>query len=220
MRRNFDLSTGLVAIGAAAVLVSLFLEWYAPGLSAWDAFEIVDWALAVLAAGALVALAGETSGTTPPTRRLAWIAGAVALLVVAELIDPPPAASGSTREVGAWIALAGAAALVAGAALRVMRISVTIDVAERERRHRTAAVDARDSERPEDERRGELWSTSNGDPAQETAPPAPESPQRAERTERPGPAPGASSPPSSPPSADDPDRTQPLPAAERPDEAG
>ncbi len=143
MRRNFDLSTGLVAIGAVAVLVSLFLDWYAPGLSAWDAFELADWLLAALAAGALVVLFAETVGTAPPTRRLAWISGIVALVVVAQLLDPPPAASGAEREVGAWIALGGAVLMVTGVVLALMRISVTIDVAARERRRRTSAVDAR-----------------------------------------------------------------------------
>jgi hypothetical protein len=200
LRRNFDLSTGLVAIGAAAVLVSLFLDWYVPGLSAWDVFEIVDWALVALAAGALVVLGGEASATTPPTQRLAWIAGLVALLVVSQLIDPPPAVpDDASREVGAWIALAGAALMVTGAVLRLMRISVTIDVAERERRRRTAAVDAR----------------GHGEARDEAAAASP-SPAGSSST-------AAAEPASNlwkGPAADDPDRTQPLPPAERPHEAG
>jgi hypothetical protein len=142
LRRNFDLSTGLVAIGAVAVLVSLFLDWYDPGISAWQAFELADWLLAALAIGALVTIGSEAISGDAASQRLAWICGAVAFVVVAELIDPPPAASGAAREIGAWVALAGGAAMVAGAVLALAQISVTIDVAER--RRRTAAVDARD----------------------------------------------------------------------------
>ncbi len=168
MRRNFDLSTGLVAIGAVAVLVSLFLDWYEPAISAWDAFELADWLLAALAVGALVVVGGQAAGAQAPSQRLAWICGIVAFVVVAELLDPPPAAREATREVGAWIALGGAAAMVAGAVLALAQISVTIDVSER--RRRSAAVDARGGDedaaaQPGDAAAGEqpgLWQRPNG----------------------------------------------------------
>jgi hypothetical protein len=143
LRRNFDLSTGLVGIGAVAVLISLFLDWYEPGLTAWHAFELADWLLAALAVGALVVIATEAA-SGDGSQRLAWICGIVAFVVLAQIIDPPPAASGNARAVGAWVALAGSAAMVAGAVLALAEISVSIDVAER--RRRTAAVDARDGE--------------------------------------------------------------------------
>ena len=57
MRHRIDLGAGLVALGAIGLLVSLFLDWYSPALSAWDAFEIVDWALVLCAVAALVAVA-------------------------------------------------------------------------------------------------------------------------------------------------------------------
>jgi hypothetical protein len=142
MRRNFDLSTGLVGIGAVAVLISLFLDWYQPGLTAWHVFELADWLLAALAVGALVIILTETASADSSSQKLAWICGIVAFVVIAQLIDPPPAASGNDRAAGAWVALAGSVAMVAGAVLALAQISVTIDVAER--RRRTAAVDARD----------------------------------------------------------------------------
>lgn len=224
MRRNFDLSTGLVALGAVAVLVSLFLEWYVPGLTAWDVFEIADWLLAALAGGALVVLFGETVGTTPPTRRLAWISGIVVLVVVAQLLDPPPAARDAGREVGAWIALGGSALMVAGVVLALMQISVTIDVAERERRRRTSAVDAREgrgargpeggagAEAPGEP--GGLWkaprASSGGDPAEESTEPETVVVD-ADAVEEPSDAPRTSV-------DEDPQRTQPMPRTERPDE--
>jgi hypothetical protein len=193
MRRDVDLSIGLVAIGAIAVLVSLFLDWYEPGLAAWDAFEVVDWLLLAFAVAAL-ALAGSaatrSAGAGAAGTRLAFICGIVAFLVIAEILDPPPAVRGADREIGAWIALGGAALMVAGAVLAIAQISVTIDVSER--RRRTAAVDARngaDDEPPASARGGaSLWTPPAGEDADDGAP------------------------------APDPDRTQPLPRVARPDD--
>jgi hypothetical protein len=201
LRRTIDLSTALVGIGAIAVLVSLFLDWYEPGLRAWDVFEIVDWALFGLAIAALAVLALETTTTAPPSQRLGWICGILALIVVAELLDPPPAAHGATREIGAWVALAGAAVMVAGAVMAMAELSVTIGVAGRERRTRTAAVDARED-------------AGGGDPSA-----------------APGPAPGSASAPaksselwqspadraSAADDVPDADKTQPLSPVDRPD---
>ncbi len=86
------------------------------------------------------------AGGGVPSNRLAWICGLLAFVVVAQLLDPPPAARGEAREVGAWLALGGSALMVAGAVLAMAQISVTIDVTERERRQRMAAVDARDDD--------------------------------------------------------------------------
>lgn len=211
MRRNFDLSTVLAALGAVNVVVALFFEWYDPGLSAWDVFEIVDWALLALALFALAVLAAETFGTAPPSQRMPWIAGAMALLVVAELIDAPPAAAGSERAFGAWLALGGIVLLVAGVGLALLRISVTIDVAGRERRRRTAAVDARASDGPAttDATGGGLWKR------------APAGKAKGQVEGEPGPS-GAAARPAAPaadaPADADLDRTQPLPPTGRPDD--
>lgn len=202
-RTNYDLSTALVAIGAVAVLVSLFLDWFGPGYSAFDAFEVTDWLLVALAVGALVVIGTESwSGGGAPNNRLAWICGALAFLVVAQLLDPPPAVRGADREIGAWLALGGAALMVAGAVLAMAEISVTIDVAERERRRRMSAVDAR----AEAEDGGEAATSG-----------APERPVGSGLWQAPSPS-GPSSSDAKPP-ADDPDRTQPLRPRERPDAA-
>jgi hypothetical protein len=221
LRRNFDLSTVLVALGAIAVIIALFLDWYGPGLSAWDVFEIVDWALLALAVVALVVLASEAFGTAAPSRRLPWIAAVMTLLVVAEIIDAPPAVRGADREIGAWIALGGVVVLAGGVILALMRISVTIDVADRERRRRTAAVDARASDRETD---------AAGEAPAGGAPPVaggatgasalwkrpedrePKGPVEAEASSG-RPAPEVAAP-------DDPDRTQPLTPTERPNRDG
>jgi hypothetical protein len=230
-RTNYDLSTALVAVGAIAVLISLFLDWYEPGLSAFDVFEVTDWLLVALAVGALVVIGTEAwGGGSARSNRLAWICGILAFLVVAQVLDPPPAARGASREIGAWLALAGSAAMVAGAVMAVAEISVTIDVAERERRRRTAAVDARDEEvaaagspppapdAPARSGLSGLWQApAAGSDAAAEAPTSVTPPSAA----RPRPPKGSDTPrtPDAPEasSSSDPDRTQPLRPSDRPD---
>jgi hypothetical protein len=224
-RTNYDLSTALVAIGAIAVLVSLFLDWYEPGLSAFDAFEVTDWLLVALAVGALVVIGTEAwSGGGAPNNRLAWICGLLAFLVIAQLLDPPPAARGESREIGAWLALGGSALMVAGAVLAMAQISVTIDVTERERRRRMAAVDARAEDASEAPTTAAAPGGGGGLSGLWQAPTAPDAPAR---PSTPGPEPKApaeseaetqaSSPAPAPAPADDPERTQPLKPLDRPD---
>jgi hypothetical protein len=134
----------LVVVGALALLVSLFLDWFAPGVTAWTVFEIVDLVLAAIAILALVgavAVALPGAGIPPFTASVPLALGLIAfVLVAAALIDPPPAARSADPEIGAWIALAGAALISIGALLSVARISLQIIFAPREAgRSRTEA---------------------------------------------------------------------------------
>ena len=91
MRERFDAGTGLVAVGAVLLLVSLFVDWYRPGGDAWAVFESVDLALAGAAICALLAMAPRLGGGGLG-RALPIIAAAAFAVVVVQLIDPPPAA--------------------------------------------------------------------------------------------------------------------------------
>jgi hypothetical protein len=126
----------LIALGAAALAVSLFLDWYGvafgQSISAWTAFEVVDLILAVLAVAALVAIAERLFVHGRPPLLPPWVnivCGPVALLIICvQLIDEPPAAGGSaaTLEVGAWIAFAAAGLMTIGALLSNLRISLVV----------------------------------------------------------------------------------------------
>jgi hypothetical protein len=144
MTRRFEVGPMLVALGAIVLLVSLFMEWYGP-LTAWGAFEVVETLLAVLAVAALVVSAGLLLPDLEYLERrwLPLIVFSVAVLVAAELVDPPPAAVEDTLEAGAWLAFGSAIVMLVGAVLTFGRVSFAVSVEGREVRERVAVVDQR-----------------------------------------------------------------------------
>jgi hypothetical protein len=144
MTRRFEVGPLLVALGAALLLVSLFLEWYGT-LTAWEAFEVVEVLLAMLAIAALTVAAGLLLPDIGYLERrwLPPLVAAATILVVAEVIDPPPAASGEELEAGAWFAFGAALVMCAGALLTFGRISLALSVQDRDVRERVPVVDHR-----------------------------------------------------------------------------
>jgi hypothetical protein len=144
MTRRFEVGPILVALGAIMLLVSLFMAWYGP-LTAWDAFEVVEVLLAVLAVAALVVAAGLLLSDLEFVERrwLPLIVFAIAVLVAAELVNPPPAAADATLEEGAWLALGAALVMVGGAVLTFASVSLAVAVEGRDVRERVAVVDHR-----------------------------------------------------------------------------
>ncbi|MEJ7876879.1 MAG: hypothetical protein WKF62_09470 [Solirubrobacterales bacterium] len=126
----------IVALGAVMLLVALFLDWYGSGrgvddgFSAWTAFELVDIILALLALAAIAAaLEPMARGTSRIPDTVGAAAGPAALLlVIVSILNFPPAAQGFEGElkVGAWLALAGAAIMCAGALLALNRVSLVV----------------------------------------------------------------------------------------------
>lgn len=140
----------LIAIaGAVLLLVSLFLNFFAPGLTAWEVYEVIDLVLAACAiVGGLAAL-GLAGAPAPAieARWLGWSAGVAFVLVAASLVNHPPAVARDAQpELGIWLALAGSALMGAGALLSTARVHVTFNVEHR--RTRVAAVDARRAAAP------------------------------------------------------------------------
>jgi hypothetical protein len=144
MTRRFEVGPMLVALGAIALLVSLFMDWYGP-LTAWEAFEVVELLLTVLAVAALIVAAGLLVPVLEVLERrwLPLIVFGVAVLVAAELVDPPPAASEDTLQDGAWLAFGAALVMLAGTVLSFGRVSLAVAVEGRELRERVAVVDHR-----------------------------------------------------------------------------
>jgi hypothetical protein len=146
MTRRLEAGPLLVALGALLLLVSLFLNWFTGEITAWEAFEVWDLVLFVLALGAIAAGLGITTQDVELVDRRLLPVGvvAVAVIVVSQLLDPPPAAAGSDPETGIWIAVGAALLMCIGALLVYGRVHLSLTVEGREpRRRHVAAVDAR-----------------------------------------------------------------------------
>lgn len=142
--RRFDIGPLIVAAGSLLLLVSLFLDWYA-GESAWGAFEVADVLLAALALAALVTSVGVIAEDVAWLDRR-WLPGlvlAAAVLVIAELLSPPPVVGRADPQEGAWLAFAATLVMLAGTVLSLGRVSFSFAIEGREPRHRVAAVDHR-----------------------------------------------------------------------------
>ena len=146
--RKLDGGPLLALLGAALLLISLFLDWYEPRFTAWESFEVWDLVLAAAALAAIVTAAGLLRGDEPALERrwLPVLAGLAAVVVISQLLDPPPAVGDTNPVEGGWIALGGALLLALGALLAVARVSFSFSVDTSDRRQRVAAVDARDAE--------------------------------------------------------------------------
>ena len=107
MTRRLDAGPLLVTLGAVLLLVSLFLYWFEGDVTAWQAFEVWDVVLLVLAIGGIVLGVGLVVPDAEVIDR-AWLpfgVGAVAVIVASQIVDPPPAVAGQNADVGAWLAL-------------------------------------------------------------------------------------------------------------------
>jgi hypothetical protein len=216
LRERFDAGTGLVALGAVMLLVSLFVNWFQPGGDAWAVFEWVDVFLAGCALASIAALVPRYGGLARALPAIAF--GALAVVAV-QVIDLPPAARGASRTTGVWLALGATAVMSAGAALSMARISVTVDVRGRERRRRAAAVDARDSAAgPAEEEPAPTARRTDRRPPAEEPPPVTEAQPRARRATTPPDREDDAGDAADRTGADDPQRTQALEPVDRPRE--
>ena len=144
MTRRIEAGPVLVGLGALVLLISLFLDWYQPALTAWDVFEVVDLLLAALGVAALVAAAGaiRPDATVVERHWLPAIVAAITVLVAAQILDPPPAVD-ADPDTGAWLALGAAVVMCIGTLLTLGRVSFALTVEGRDTRRRVSAVDAR-----------------------------------------------------------------------------
>ena len=146
MPKRMNGGLAVAAVGAVLLIVSLFLDWFAPGRSAWTVFELNDLVLALIGA-LVVGVAVADAFARPGTERLVpegsvVYAGIGALIiVVANLIQPPPTAVHSSREIGAWLALAAALLITSGGFLMRARISLVISLREANRPRRAARAE-------------------------------------------------------------------------------
>ena len=145
MTRRFEVGPLLVALAAIVLLVSLFLDWYGP-LTPWEVFEITDVLLLALALAALLVALGQLVPEVGwiERRYTVPIVLAITVLVVAVLVDPPPAAGPEDPSTGAWLALAAVLLMLSGTVLSFGKVSLAVNVEGRDdSRERVAVVDHR-----------------------------------------------------------------------------
>jgi drug/metabolite transporter (DMT)-like permease len=118
--RRLRLGELLALAGAICVIISLLLPWYegaSGSLSIWDTFGLAA-ALLIAAAVAALALAATTlteRSTALPVAAAVWstlFAIAAVIAAVVRLLERPDHASSLCA--GAWLAFAGALAMLAG----------------------------------------------------------------------------------------------------------
>jgi hypothetical protein len=133
----------VAAIGGLLLIVSLWLDWFGR-FSGFNSFEFLDLLMAALGLATLAMLAVELGLLYTPLRPGTSLAvGILALVVVgSQLINHPPIGIERDPETGAWLGLAGAALMLAGAILSTARIAIAV-----EPRHR-AGGDAADPAAP------------------------------------------------------------------------
>jgi len=150
MTRRLEAGPLLVTHGALLLLVSLFLSWFDPDISAWEAFEAWDLVLFVLALASIAAGLGLTTQDVDLVDRrfLPAAVAAVAAIVASQIIDPPPATAGQDPETGAWLALGSALLMCLGALLTFGRVHLALTVEGRDQRRHVPAVDARGPQEP------------------------------------------------------------------------
>ena len=138
MPRQTQLAVGplVAAVGAVLLIVSLFLDWY-EGLTGFTIFEFLDLLLVLLALATIVSLAGGMGLMKPavsPGLSLA-VALFTVYVVVSQILNDPPAVigPGPDKDIGIWLALSGAALMVAGAVLGYAHVSLALETRPRER---------------------------------------------------------------------------------------
>jgi peptidoglycan/LPS O-acetylase OafA/YrhL len=137
MVRRIDIGSSIAAAGAALLLVSLFLDWF-DGLTGWTTFEALDLVLAALALAALLPLTRRFHGVGSVSDRHLPVIGAVTVvIVVAALVNRPPAAAGESPDTGVWLALAGAILILAGGLLGTARLALSISISDSRARRDT-----------------------------------------------------------------------------------
>jgi hypothetical protein len=144
MTRRIEAGPVLVGLGALLLLVSVFLDWYEPNVTAWQAFEVLDLLMVVLGLAALAAVVGtiRPDAALIDRRQLPLIVAALAVIVASQILDPPPTVEGDPQ-IGAWMALGAVLGMAVGAVLTIGRVSFALTVEGRDTRRHVSAVDAR-----------------------------------------------------------------------------
>jgi hypothetical protein len=188
----------VASIGAALLIVSLFLDWY-DTVTGFTVFEVLDLVLVLLAFAAIASLLSAIGMIAPAISTTVSLGVAVlaAFIVLTQIVNDPPAVvgPGPDKAIGIWLALSGTALMVAGAVLGFAQISLAFEPRARVvDRHEaeTATAPAADPEteygsrpaaaaRPDPETEHGGRPAASGDPTRPLADPDAPPPPRSDR---------------------------------------
>ena len=125
MPERLDGSRLIAALGAVILLVSLFLNWFKPELTAWTVFEFVDLLLAALAVATLLGVFAQAVPSAGEGPRLGGVAVDRPDRAPAgrrHAGQPSAAAVGRDLDTGVWVGLAGAILMALGGLLGFGRV--------------------------------------------------------------------------------------------------
>lgn len=131
--RNSDLPIGpvLAAIGAVLLIVSLFLDWYEDDLEAFTVYEVLDLLLVLMALATVASLAGGLGliRAAPSPGVSLTVALFTVFVVLSQILNDPPAVANGDADkgIGIWLALGGAALMVAGSVLAYARVTLAVE---------------------------------------------------------------------------------------------
>jgi hypothetical protein len=135
--RQTQLAVGplIATVGALLLIVSLFLDWYET-YTGFTVFEFLDLLLVLLALATIFSLFGGLGLVRPAISPGVSLAVALftVFVVLSQIVNDPPAvaAGGPDKDIGIWLALSGAALMVAGAVLGYAHISLALETRPRD----------------------------------------------------------------------------------------
>jgi hypothetical protein len=129
--RRLRIGEWVAAGGGVALLVTMFLDWYAvvvsvepgfelsAGFDAWESFDVIDLVLALVAALAIALAVLQVTQRSPALPVGAGVftavAGAIAVVLVAyRIVNQPGDNEFVEVRIGAWLGLAATLAIAAG----------------------------------------------------------------------------------------------------------
>jgi hypothetical protein len=140
MPERIDARPVLTVLGAALLLISLFLTWYTipptpPAVTgvdvgnAWQVFESLDLILAGIAIVSIFAAWEQVTGRDRLGSFWMLPLGLTALIVVgSQILDAPPSILQADPATGAWLGLGGAVAMVVGGLLSTAHVSLALEL--------------------------------------------------------------------------------------------
>jgi hypothetical protein len=147
--RRLDAAPLIAGLGGLVLLISLFLHWYQPALTAWRVFEVWDLVLGALAVGAMwLTIVFLLQERPPRPGVLPSIGVAAFVIVVSQLVNHPPAAQGASVQAGGWLALAASALMVSGGILDATGVSLSVSFSAASRGGEADAMAARPAPPP------------------------------------------------------------------------